>query len=108
MIVHMMIRSVSDSTLAVTISSLTWLIFAYTASTTISTTILPYQLAIAQTSGLANFTSENIEDLEIIQESINDAREDIHGNNTAEALEELHTANKALVRFDNDTFTATA
>lgn len=101
----MIIRALSYSTLVVAISSLMWLIFAYTASTTITTTNLPYQLAIAQTTGLANLTSENIEDLEIIQESINDAREDIHGNNTAEALEELNTANKALVRLNNDTST---
>lgn len=43
--------------------------------------------------------------LEIIQESINDAREDIHENNSAEAIEELGTANKALARITNGTTT---
>lgn len=43
--------------------------------------------------------------LEIIQESINDAPEDIHENNSAEAIEELGTANKALARITNGTTT---
>ena len=68
-----------------------------------------FQLTIAQTTGntssLSDLTSENIVNLEIIQESINDAREDIHENNSAEAIEELGTANKALARTTNDTTT---
>lgn len=77
----------------------------------INTTNLPYQLAVAQTTGNmsspSGLTSENIVDFEIIQESISDAREDIHENNTAEAVEELGTANKALARITNDTTTTT-
>lgn len=68
-----------------------------------------FQLTIAQTTGntssLSDLTSENIVNLEIIQESINDAREDIHENNSAEAIEELGTANKALARITNGTTT---
>lgn len=68
-----------------------------------------FQLTIAQTTGntssLSDLTSEDIVNLEIIQESINDAREDIHENNSAEAIEELGTANKALARTTNDTTT---
>ena len=68
-----------------------------------------FQLTIAQTTGntssLSDLTSENIVNLEIIQESINDAREDIHENNSAEAIEELGTANKALARTTNGTTT---
>lgn len=47
----------------------------------INTINLPNQLAIGQTTGnmssLSGLTSENIANLEIIRESINDAREDI-------------------------------
>lgn len=97
-------------TTAFTYSMSVVLIFLMTAYTTSTTTSLPYQLAGAQTtvnlSSLTNLASENIVDFEIIQESINDAREDIHGNNTVEALEELNTANNALVRITNDTATA--
>lgn len=67
-----------------------------------------FQLTIAQTTGNMSslvWTSENIVNLEIIQESINDAREDIHENNSAEAIEELGTANKALARITNGTTT---
>ena len=68
-----------------------------------------FQLTIAQTTGntssLSDLTSEDIGNLEIIQESINDAREDIHENNSAEAIEELGTANKALARTTNGTTT---
>lgn len=68
-----------------------------------------FQLTIAQTTGntssLSDLTSENIVNLEIIQESINDAPEDIHENNSAEAIEELGTANKALARITNGTTT---
>lgn len=68
-----------------------------------------FQLTIAQTTGntssLSDLTSEDIVNLEIIQESINDAREDIHENNSAEAIEELGTANKALARITNGTTT---
>jgi len=94
---------------AVMVSASLLLMLAYTMSHT--TTDRPYQLVVAQTtqgpsSPLTNLTSENIEDLEIMQESINDARENIHGNNTAEALEELNTINKVLLRLRNDTFTS--
>ena len=47
----------------------------------INTLDLPNQFAIGQTTGnmssLSGLTSENIANLEIIRESINDAREDI-------------------------------
>ena len=51
-------------------------------------------------TALANLTSG---DLDRIQESINDARNAIHGNDTTEAGEELETATNELLRLSNET-----
>jgi 5-bromo-4-chloroindolyl phosphate hydrolysis protein len=47
-------------------------------------------------------------DFDLIQENINDAREAIHGNETATALAELETAYDELLSLSNETGTATA
>ena len=51
-------------------------------------------------TSLANLTSG---DLDRIQESINDARNSIHGNDTSGAGEELETATNELLRLSNET-----
>ena len=53
-------------------------------------------LAHAQTTG--NFTSE---DLSVIQESINDAREALLADDGGEALEELDTAQRSIIALFN-------
>lgn len=45
------------------------------------------------------------EDFALVQESVNDAREAIHANNTAEALEELETAERNIGTLTNQTET---
>ena len=45
------------------------------------------------------------EDFGILQESVNDAREAIHTNDSVEAMEELDTAENALLRITNATQT---
>jgi hypothetical protein len=42
-------------------------------------------------------------DFDAVQESVNDAREAIHTNNTAEAMDELATAERALLTITNAT-----
>ena len=47
-------------------------------------------------------------DFDLIQENVNDAREAIHGNETATALAELETAYDEILNLSNETGTATA
>jgi hypothetical protein len=56
------------------------------------------------TGSLGNLTAG---DFDGVQESVNDAREAIHPNNTAEAMDELATAERALSTLTNATQTQT-
>jgi hypothetical protein len=56
------------------------------------------------TGALGNLTAG---DFDVVQESVNDAREAIHSNNTAEAMDELATAERALSTLTNATQTQT-
>ena len=47
-------------------------------------------------------------DFDLIQENFNDARNAIHGNDTASALAELETAQDEILSLSNETGTATA
>ena len=42
-------------------------------------------------------------DFDLIQESLNDARDAIHGNDTASALAELETAQDEILSLSNET-----
>ena len=63
---------------------------------------MPYQHVQAQESEIT------AGDFDLIQENINDAREAIHGNETATALAELETAHDEILILSNETGTSIA
>jgi 5-bromo-4-chloroindolyl phosphate hydrolysis protein len=79
---------------------------------------MPFEYVQAQQNG--NTTAEQTEstspveanltagDFDLIQENFNDARNAIHGNDTASALAELETAQDEILSLSNETGTATA
>jgi hypothetical protein len=52
------------------------------------------------TAALGNLTAG---DFDVVQESVNDAREAIHSNNTASAVDELNSAMDNLLSMSNST-----
>jgi hypothetical protein len=88
------------------ISSYTLILFATLTSSLLSG-VLVMSAGLASTAqgqtttgSLGNLTAG---DLDVVQESVNDAREAIHTNNTIEAMDELTTAERALLSITNAT-----
>jgi hypothetical protein len=92
------------------ISSYTLILYATLTSSLLSgilvTSVGLVSTAQGQTTpgALGNLTAG---DFDAVQESVNDAREAIHTNNTAEAMDELATAERALSALTNATQTQT-
>jgi hypothetical protein len=88
------------------ISSYTLILYATLTSSLLSGILGLASTAQGQTTtgSLGNLTAG---DLDVVQESVNDAREAIHTNNTAEAMDELATAERAISILANATQTQT-